>query len=385
MKIAYIYLLRLNSPIGVLKKIEQQAEALDRMNDKSVAILVYNLNRSFQKGRLNFIKINMSVLRFLYYLLFRKYRIIEKYHDLTNYDYLILRYPLSDRSGIQFMKKYKVILEFHCKDVEEIKSKIKESFLKGIYRLVQIFIEMRYARKIINGAYGINAMSDELRFSIMRKYEVDLPSVTIENGIDIKNVPVTGFKEFNNHELNIVFIGSNASNWHGLDRLIVSRDAFLQKHGNLRINLHFVGNIDLRDLKKFTTTREGIYTHGPLYGEELNILMKNMHLAVCPLSLYRKNLNEVSAIKVCEYMARGIPFIIAYDDPNLKMLNPECISFLKFPNDNSIIDFELVLLFLRQLNPIRDQTINCMRRFAEGNLDWTIKMSKYVNFVKGLK
>ena len=79
-------------------------------------------------------------------------------------------------------------------------------------------------------------------------------------------------------------------------------------------------------------------------------------------------------------MAKGIPFIYAYDDIDI----PDNVDFcLKFPNDDSDIDFDKVLEFAKSTSKHSDISME-MRDYAQRVMDWKIKVLRMYEFAKSL-
>ena len=100
MKIAYVNLIRDSSP-GIEKRIEALANGAKQAGIDEIDFYYLNRSKHGIRGRIKFIKAKETVFPLNYYnFLFRRYQIIEQNVDLNRYDYIILRYPAADRSGI---------------------------------------------------------------------------------------------------------------------------------------------------------------------------------------------------------------------------------------------------------------------------------------------
>lgn len=386
MKIAYVYVLLKDTSVGVLKKIKEQEDALNRLNDKTVDIVLFNSEQESFNGRIRHVKYfykNIYVMNFL--LLFAKYFLLQKSYDLSTYDKIILRYPGADFSGLGFMKKHKeVYLEYHAKLTEEFKSKIQNTnnILLKLIRVFRYWQEKSLGGRILKESSGIISMSDEISKELLSGIKKHIPNINIPNGINLKQVLKTGFCEFDGEKIKVVFIGSRSESWHGIDRLILSVQKFNKQNTSKNIELHFIGNIKLSDIDipVAKTVAETLFFHGVKYDKELDAVMNKMHLAVCQLALYRKKLNELSTLKTCEYTARGIPFILAYNDPNLYNVDANLKFYKQFPNNDSIIDFEEVFEFMAEMQKKKKEILEYMEKYSAEHLDWTTKMREYIDF-----
>jgi len=165
------------------------------------------------------------------------------------------------------------------------------------------------------------------------------------NGINVSLCPLR------NHDqkgkiLYLLFV-ANVSRWHGIDHII--RGIYEYKNNHL-ICLHIVGNgKDIPNLKKLVDNlhlSKQVIFHGFKTGDELDSLFNSCHIAVGSLGLHRIGLSESSTLKVREYCARGIPYIIACGDPDF----PDDYPYIfRVPPDESPIDIESVIDFAQKV------------------------------------
>lgn len=113
------------------------------------------------------------------------------------------------------------------------------------------------------------------------------------------------------------------------------------------------------------------------YGSDLDEVLSGCHLAIGSLALHRSGLREACVLKVQEYTARGLPFIIAYDDPDLLAGLPWV---LKIPADKSPVEVDTLITFAEKVSK-SPSLVKEMRTFAESKLSWTVKMKGLARFV----
>lgn len=306
---------------------------------------------------------------------------MEKAVDFEKYDRVILRHSFSDGSLLKLMDRLPVLLEFHSKIITELEVKEAEtgSIVKKLIRRIRIGIEKRYLYQLVKKSAGFITMGRELAEHYANRAAVNTPHKIIFNGCDVSNIEKTGFQVFNGSELNLVFLGSRPDPWHGIPRLIRSIRNYRQAGGRVAVNLHFVGKIEPTDVG-LTRLEEGFHFHGLLRDEQLDEVMSQMNLAICTLAQYMKQLDETSAIKTVEYLARAIPFVIAYEDTALTGQESLIGTFLKFANDDSDIDMNQVVEFALAVSSEREDIMNRMRHYAETECDWAVKMDQYYKF-----
>ncbi len=202
------------------------------------------------------------------------------------------------------------------------------------------------------------------------------------DAVEVDTFPLSPRPEFN-HELRLVFLkgASTSADFNGLDRMIWS---IANYKGEIEIKLFVLGH-QLQEEQKMVEAfgiKKNVILFPSKNGEDLNNFLKDIHIGVATLSLYRKGLNQTTTIKVREYTAQGLPFIYAYTDPDL---NEDAKEFaLKFPNDDSLIDMNKVIEFAK--NTIQNKELpQKMRKYAEEHLDYGVKMKKLLKELQKLK
>jgi len=391
MEIAYIYFLLEGTSAGVLAKPAQQAKALEQLHTSNFDIIVISTIRNESQKHLKYIRIPSIKENplYIFYYLFGKYFLIDKLADLKKYDYLIIRSPGPDPSIFSFLKKYNVVFEFHSKVIQEVRMKLKDnvSYIRKCVRLINLFFLTKYLFKSLRFAKGLLVNSGELRSYFIKNSYKKIPSKMVSNGVDVENISITGFKRFDGNNLNLAIVASRADQWHGINRLLNSARHYLLKKNNIVINIHLIGGISRKDIYDENIENINIFFHGLRFGNELDEIISGMNLAVCPLALYKKYLDETSAIKVAEYFARGIPFIIGYKDSGIRYsdFNENNKCFLEFPNDDSIIDFSEIIDFAKLVSSKRKNVIRGMRSYAKKYFDWNVKIKEYMQFISQLE
>lgn len=193
------------------------------------------------------------------------------------------------------------------------------------------------------------------------------PAMNITNGIVVDSVPL----HTPNQEEKIVRLLAMASmaKWHGYDRMIRSLAAY---QGETPVELHMVGPdgdgslMEWEHLSEALGLEEQVIFYGPLYGEELNQLTQACDVGVGVLGMFRVGMNQVMALKLREYMARGFPFVNAAEDPFI----PENERYyLKVSHDEEPIDMERIVDFAGRVKQDADIP-PLMRAYAREHLSW---------------
>jgi len=193
-----------------------------------------------------------------------------------------------------------------------------------------------------------------------------VPAINIVNGVDVDRMP----SHVNRPTPDIGFLAlASMSRWQGYDRLIEALAAY---RGDAEITLHMVGGEGdgaLAEWKRLARERgvEGrVRFHGELFGPQLDEVAARCDVGVGGLGLFRKGQFCSMTLKLREYMARGLPFVYAVDDPDV----PEEARFcLRVPNDDSPIDMAELVAFARRAKA-DDEVSGLMRAYAREHMSW---------------
>ena len=358
---------------GIEKKLYHQYNAIKRLGLNDFEIVALNTRFNGQKTGIQFVKLR-DIMRYA-----RGYALYNFMKNLIEpYEKLVLRYPTVDLSFFflkDIIRSMPVFTEHHSKEVFEVSVNAK-SVLK---RKLSIFFENHFFRPALGEIKGVIGLTNEICAYELKRLGKTKPAVVIPNGVDVENVPFTKFRKFDGKNLNMIFISGNFQPWQGLDRIFESLLQF--KNRSLNLKLYVVGNVneETRKLISQVNTLKNIEIEiaGVLTGEKLDSIFTQATIAVSSLSLYRKGMVEACALKTREYTARGIPFILGYDDPDFK---EDEDFFMRLPNTSGLFDFDEVIDFALKVSA-NPEISNYMRNFAMKRLDWKTKMLKMWEFV----
>ena len=379
MKLAYIAIL--NQPsIGVEEHVFLRAKAAIEIGDVNFDFYIIRQiedSVSRQEKLPNFFYLeplptNKIVKQF--HSIFYRYAEILNSNLFSKYDKIILRYSGSDISARKLAKKFQIISEHHSDILSELIIKknsdisLSEKFLKNL----RLLLEYKYGKDFLSNCDGIIGVTDEVRKGEVIRSGRNIPSCVISNGIDVDNIAHTGYKPFNGKHLDMVLvaavISSNRTPWHGLDRVV---EGMKRYKGNVVLNLHLIGSC--QEKLPDTIGDHKIIIHGNKNHQEYDEIMKTMNLGISTLGLHRKNMAQACSLKTREYVARGLPFIFSYEDPDLQ--ETETQFFHKVSADDKPLDFETILDYLTSISKSSGSSISLsMREYAEEKMDWKTKV-----------
>ena len=290
---------------------------------------------------------------------------------LSRYDAVVTRWTIPSPIFLNVVRRQPVFTEHHSKELEEI------ALHRGLKPFVRRILEKKYGPRILRATHGIIGVTDEIRRYELNRAGCKQPSMVLPNGISLEEIPFKPSSVFNGKSLRLAFVSSQFSPWHGLDRLL---EGLRSWQGNSpRLTLHLIGR--LTPAQEATIQRMGlaemVRIHGVLYGSDLDEVISSCHLAIGSLALHRNGLREACVLKVREYTARGLPFVIAYDDPDLPAGLPWV---LKIPADESPVEIDALVNFAEDVSKLPSLAKE-MRAFAESKLSWTVKMKGLAEFV----
>lgn len=176
-----------------------------------------------------------------------------------------------------------------------------------------------------------------------KRYFPQYDAIVVSNGVDVDSIPQRSAPDYDGSELRILMVSGCVSDWLGLDLIITALKTF---RSATKITLHCLG--DFRDSDK--RAAEDLEFHTVVFspylcGEDLAVVFNSCHIAMSTMALFRKKLKEASALKTREYMARGIPFVLGYEDTDLMDDRRWDPYYLQVPDPEQGIDFERIVRF----------------------------------------
>jgi len=371
MKCLYLSLVHVDdkNALGVNKKIRSQIKAMRKSGLQVFYIgikfsglyLFEDRNETILQSNPFGKRYSTMVKRLIYY------KKLLKFIDEKNVKLIYVRYPFSEPFFIRFLKEckkrsVKVLLEIPTYPYDEELSAFK-LFIDRAFR--------KYLHKYVDKVVAIS--NHEEIFGI--------PTIRISNGIDIEEVKATSASK-KVHAINLIGV-AGLQFWHGYDRVVTGLYEYYKTNPDRKVYFHIVGGgAELENLKKLAETlglSEFVIFHGPKHGEELDSLFDEAHIAIGSLGLHRSGLRAAAILKTREYCARGIPFVISYDDVDFPNDFPY---MLEVPADESPIDIEQILQFYDRIK--EKEFVKEMREYAEKNLSWEVKLKPVIDEINRL-
>ena len=228
---------------------------------------------------------------------------------------------------------------------------------------------------------AVIGVTAEIARSVASKINRPLRTFVMANGIDCRKFPVKKVTPFTGETLKMIFIAGNIRRWHGIDRMLRGMKNY---QGKKSIELHVVGTVDsvTEELVDSLDLKKKVHFHGPLLGEDLTRIFDDVHVALGSLALHRAGLHAGATLKVREYMARGIPFVISHADEDI---DRDCPFMLKIPSGDGPVDIEEVLTFTKKVyDEFNNEISSTMRKYALENMDYSVKVNSLLDFISDL-
>ncbi len=352
---------------GVYKKIKGQIKAF-KNNKIEMDLLcknkdVLSLNSEILKGGIIDFKLSLGKARDFFKFIYK-----YKKDHIKKYDFVYIRFSSADCYMFKLIKyvnslNKKVFVEIPTYPYKyEVKNKIK----RNAFDLIDNILFKNYGR-YINKLVIFNNEIDKL-------FNIDV--INTFNAVDLNENQLV-YTIRNENEINLIGL-ANINIWHGYDRIIWGLEKYY-KSSDIRIKVNFciVGNGAERENLEKLTKRLGLEEYisfkGAKQGEELEKILCKMNIGVSSLGLHRIG-GAGDPIKTKEFIARGLPVILSYDDSAVS----DKLSFVfTFESNDNYID----------INKLIDKYNKCdldsksIREFAINNLSWESQIKKIIYYL----
>ncbi len=372
-RIAFITCLSsVEGALGVEKRMAQQAAAARNLSLPMDFVYV-NRGRKLASGDVRFVPIRPSDGPPSLW----RYGALARHLDLDRYDALVLRWSGGDFSAFSaFFRENarRMVTEHHTKEEEEILSRGGPASR----RMARFGLERILGRRMLRSVAGIVGVTGEIAEYEKARSGSRAPAIFITNGIATRAIPAVDYRPFDGKNLCILFPAAHFSAWHGLDRVVESLLAF--DPGPLNVTLMIAGLVPEAMLPVVDRLRgkKGVNVElpGMVQGRDFDALCDRAQVGLSSMAMHRVGLKEACVLKTRDFAARGLPFVLAYDDPDFR----GDLDFLfRVPSEEKPMDFSRLVEFLQTRCATPDVTER-MRAFAAQNLDWDAKVARLYEF-----
>lgn len=201
------------------------------------------------------------------------------------------------------------------------------------------------------------------------------------NGVQLYNIDLPLNDKIISDDFNIIGVASLVF-WHGYDRIINSLGDFKRRLPNVRCNYFVIGEgpekEKLAKLAKELSVDDMVHFCGSLDGDELLKMYGIAHCGVASLGLHRHHAENVKieTLKVREFMAMGLPFILSYQDS---------VDFYSLPGVYRVSNDDLPVDLVEIYNKCKDfhsnKSSSVLTDFAKKHFGWDEIMRKQVEHI----
>lgn len=183
-------------------------------------------------------------------------------------------------------------------------AKVSASNRRFLGRFLGIYVRMTAPALWKRAAAFVAVTNEVAQLGYIKKWKK--PIGVFPNSVNFSEYSICPYLSDQNALPRIVFIG-NVSHWHGLDKLI---NLARQTVGKLEFDV-----IGCNEAPEYACSN--VYFHGYLSRDEYVRVFSRATVGIDGLALYRKDMNEACALKIREYLACGLPIILAAEDTAL--------------------------------------------------------------------
>jgi hypothetical protein len=292
-------------------------------------------------------------------------------------DIILFRYPVSDFFLWRFMKRCKlpVVFEYNSIELYELNMRRKEFFyFQYFYWSERLF--GRWVRKRSAGIIGVTPEITSYQSALANNR---VPFITISNGINVARVKQKENTALGNGHINLLLLAGSQAKWHGVDILLRSLGTLPSEH---KVSCYIAGNVSDKQREVIANLGNCHLLPG-VFGEDLDNLVNQCHVGIGSLGFETSFLTQAAPLKVREYWARGLPFVIAYEDADL-IQNEEMIPyFLNCTVQEGCIDLQQIDHFANQVYAIPN-VAEKLRATAFKYIDYEVKAKQYVTFLNSV-
>ncbi|MCS3200552.1 glycosyltransferase family 1 protein [Candidatus Bacteroides intestinigallinarum] len=145
-------------------------------------------------------------------------------------------------------------------------------------------------------------------------------TIRISNGIDFEAIQMKRQQNDISKELHLIGV-AEVHYWHGFDRLVNGMADYYSNHPEYKVYFHIIGplsgereRVAILPIIHNNHLEPYVLLHGPLHGEELDILFEKADFAIGSLGRHRSGITYIKTLKNREYAARGLAFTYSETD-----------------------------------------------------------------------
>lgn len=297
--------------------------------------------------------------------------------QMVDPDFVYMRKVLCDRGLYAFLKRAKKRYP-HLKILIEVPTYPYDQEIFTHLKNLPLCLKDRFYRNRIHPYVDriVTYSADENIFGI--------PTIAIQNGMNPDDYPVRKAKTVTD-DIHLLAVAS-FQKAHGYERIIRGMADYYQSGGTRKVILDMVGDGDeaqkYMQLAQQLGLRDSVIFWGPRYGEELIPFFDQADLGLAPFGFYKHGIELSSALKVREYLARGLPVVAG---SRQDIFTEETFPYyLEFPNNDSTVDIQRIVDFHDRIyhrSETYETVIQNIRAYAETHAAWNATLIPVMDYL----
>ena len=338
---------------GIINKIEGQKEAFGKLNYR-LHIVSFRTKHKLYLDDDCILTLPSRILFFRFFIFRKLSRIISE----RSFAFIYIRYFGSDVHFIHFLRRItrdqiKIFLEFPTFPYDQ--ERRPENFLERY----AFSLDRHYRNELHKYVYKAITFTDKADI-------LKMPTLKLENGISLAAIHLTPHSQ-EKSSLHLIGV-ANVSAWHGYDRILRGLYEYYRSENHYKLVIFtLVGNGNSLEGLKTLCNNLGMSDYirfvGSKSGKALDEEFNKAHLAIGSLAMHRIGLRTGSVLKLREYIARGFPAVIGYDDLSIS----KSIPFVyKIPAEDSPVNIMQLVQFYENFEVSQD----AIRAYAAEHFSW---------------
>lgn len=352
--------------------------------EKKIEMHLVEFNKFFVTELIWVPKVERGILKKIWGLFFfvsNKFDYEQLFNKIVDPDFLFIRYPFSDKKFLYFLQRIREAYS-RCKIIVEIPT---YPYDKEYWDSIDIFFlikDMLYRKKLKNYVDRFATYSvDEIIWGV--------PTIRMINGVVVDSIMMSrsNIKSISQRQTIRLLAVAAFQKSHGYERVIKGLAGYYRGPADRKIELYLVGNgkevIKYKKLAKQYGVEQYIFFCGEKTGLELERIYDHMDIALGVFGLYKRKIYRSSALKIREYLAKGLPIVSGCQEDAFEQ-KEDYKYFLEFPNDDSVIDMQRIVDFYKSVYEADtewEQIRREIREYARRTVDLSVTMQPVIKYI----
>lgn len=216
-----------------------------------------------------------------------------------------------------------------------------------------------------------------------------VPTIKVRNGICVDNFEPR--KRIESHNTINLLAVATFRKQHGYERIINGLANYYANGGDRNVILRMVGDGAEKQRYVDLVAKNHLQDHvkflGKMVGTDLAEQYNIADIALGAMGLYKLGVFSSSALKIREYLAKGLPIVSgchedAFEDEPFDY-------YLEFPNDKSAIDINKIVnfydrIYLSKSEDVKNRMVLDIREYAKRQADYGVVFQNVIHYLEGV-